>query len=98
MRTKSELKQYTLTADTDIAGMIWRSGSIVHARFGAKNDEEYYDLFLTHKKEYAKRGSHAPVIRLPAEMVEISEDEIAILSEPEVKCVAVAVQAEAATE
>jgi hypothetical protein len=61
--------QYTLLEDVDVAGMVWREGSSVFVIPVAKTDGERSDLFLTPHKEYAKRGSHAPVIRIPTERV-----------------------------
>lgn len=77
-KRKSELTQYVLGRDADIAGMVWRMGSAVHASTVTKGDAAYFDLFLTHKVEYAKRGSHAPVTRLPVGCVAIEGDVLTI--------------------
>jgi hypothetical protein len=76
--------QYTLAEDVDAAGMIWRKGSNVFAIPVAKTNGERSDLFLTPHKEYAKRGSHAPVIRIATEQMIVDGETLKILepSEP----------------
>lgn len=77
-RTKNEPVQYVLGADIDIAGMVWRKDASVHVIAVNKLGKEYYDIFLTHKKEYAKRGSHAPVTRLEIAHVSIVDNTLTI--------------------
>ena len=72
---------YKLTGDIDIAGMIWREGASIFALNVKKNDVDYVDVFLTHKKEYAKRGSHAPVTRLRPDQIEIDGEQARLVIE-----------------
>ena len=73
--------QHTLVEDVDIAGMIWRKGSSVFAIPVAKTDGKRVDLFLTPHKEYAKRGSHAPVTRISIDCLLIEGDSLKIVEQ-----------------
>jgi hypothetical protein len=75
--------QYTLAEDVDIAGMIWRKGDSVFAIPVAKTGGERTDLFLTPHKQYAKRGSHAPVIRIATERMVVEGELMKIADAPQ---------------
>ena len=75
--------KYTLAEDVDVAGMIWRKGSNVFALPVSKTDGERSDLFLTPHQQYAKRGSHAPVIRIETARMVIDGDTLTIVEDAE---------------
>jgi|HubBroStandDraft_4_1064222.scaffolds.fasta_scaffold1524206_1 hypothetical protein len=76
--------QYTLAEDVDIAGMIWRKGASVFVIPVAKTEGEQSDLFLTPHKQYAKRGSHAPVIRIATIRMVVDGETLVITDQPAV--------------
>lgn len=78
--TRSKPAEYLMGNDADVAGMVWRKGSKVFAVRVTKDGAHLYDVFLTHKEEYAKRGSHAPVTRVMVSQVAIA-DGVLTLSE-----------------
>jgi len=81
MPMAATVAQYTLGDDVDVAGMIWRRGSSVFVIPVAKTAGERSDLFLTPHRQYAKRGSHAPVIRIATVQIVITDGETLTIAE-----------------
>ena len=70
--------KYILADDHDIQGRQWRKGDTVYCVEVGEGDAAKCDIFLTHKIEYAKRGSHAPVHRVSAEHLVIEGETLRI--------------------